>query len=580
MLYPLSYEGDWTATGSDDGRPVRPRASITRAGDSTILRPTSPPRPSVTMRAELTSALRIALTDLGIEAPDPIHLERPAHQEHGDFSSNVALTSARAAGRPPRELAQALVDRLLADPPRHVTGVEIAGPGFVNFRLDDAWLHELVPEVLAAGGGYGRSDLGSGRRVMVEFVSANPTGPVHAGHARGAAFGDALARLLEFTGHSVEREFYINDRGVQMQTFAESLAARRDGVEPPEGGYHGQYIEQWAAAMPTGADPLEWGEAHAIDEQRRVLARMNVCFDTWFSERAMVATGAIERTLSDLRARDMAYDADGAVWLRSTAFGDDKDRVLVKSDGEFTYLLPDIAYHRDKFDRGFDLLVNVWGADHHGYVPRMRAAVQALGHDPEDLEVVITQLVRLEQDGEEVKISKRSGNLITLEDLLEQVGVDAVRLTYLLQSVDSPQTVDLDLIVAQSNENPVFYVQMANARIRSIGRVAVERGLARRPLEGVDLAVLTHDRELQVLRELYALPEVVELAARERAPHKVTTWVRELAGAVHGLYHDCPVLSPDTPDALRQARWWLMEAAGTGLRVGLDLLGVDAPEQM
>jgi arginyl-tRNA synthetase len=532
------------------------------------------------MRAELTSALESALRALGVEAPAAIHLEQPARREHGDFSSNVALTSAKAAGRPPRELAQAVVDHIAASPPEHVLGVEVAGPGFVNFRLDDAWLLDLIPAVVQAGPDYGRSTSGDGRRVMVEFVSANPTGPVHAGHARGAVFGDSLARLLEFTGHDVAREFYINDRGVQMHTFADSLAARRDGTEPPEGGYHGEYITEWAAQMPADVDPLEWGEAHALEDQRKVLSRMNVDYDTWFSERAMVATGAIDTTLADLRERGVAYDAEGAVWLRSTDFGDDKDRVLVKSDGEYTYLLPDIAYHRDKFARGFDLLINVWGADHHGYVPRMRAAVQALGHDPSDLEVVITQLVRLEQDGEEVKISKRAGNLITLEDLLDEVGVDAVRLTYLLQSVDSPQTVDLGLIVAQSNENPVFYVQMANARIRSIARVAGERGIERQPLEQVDLTVLSHERELEVLRQLFVLPEVVELAARERAPHKVTTWVRELAGSVHGFYHDCPILSPDTPEDLRQARWWLMEAAGTGLRVGLDLLGVDAPDQM
>lgn len=532
------------------------------------------------MRDDLTSALRQALTDLGVEPPADIHLERPARREHGDFSSNVALASAKRVGRPPRDLAADVAERLNAAPPPHVRSVEVAGPGFVNFRLDDGWLLELVPTVLDAGRDFGRSDLGAGRRVMVEFVSANPTGPVHAGHARGAVYGDSLARLLEFTGHAVEREFYINDRGVQMQTFGASLAARRAGEQPPEGGYQGAYIDEWAAQMPADADPVEWGEAHALADQRAVLARLRVEFDTWFSERAMVATGAIDTTLSDLRERGVVRDDDGAVWLASTEFGDDKDRVLVKSDGEYTYLLPDIAYHRDKFARGFDLLVNVWGADHHGYVPRMRAAVQALGHDPADLEVVITQLVRLEKDGEEVKISKRAGNLITLEDLLDEVGVDAVRLTYLLQSVDTPQTVDLGLIVEQSNENPVFYVQMANARIRSIGRVAAERGIERRPLAQVDLSVLGHERELEVLRRLSVLPEVIELAARERAPHKVTTWVRELASAVHGCYHDCPILADGVDEELRQARWWLFEAAGVGLQVGLGLLGVDAPERM
>ena len=532
------------------------------------------------MRDVLTAALRDALASLGVEPPADVHLERPARREHGEFSSNVAMASAKAAGRNPRELAQELADAILADPPRHVIGVEVAGPGFVNFRLDPGWLHELVPTVLDAGADYGRSDVGADTKVMVEYVSANPTGPVHAGHARGAVYGDSLARLLRFVGHDVSDEFYVNDRGVQMQTFAASLAARSTGDEPPEGGYMGQYIVDWAAEMPEGADPLEWGEAHAIADQQRVLALLGVEFDTWFSERSLVDAGAIDETLADLRERDVVEERDGAVWLRSTLFGDDKDRVLVKSDGEVTYLLPDIAYHRDKFARDFDLVINVWGADHHGYVSRVKAAIQALGHDPDDLEVVITQLVRLERDGEEVKISKRAGDLITLEELVDEVGADAVRLTYLLQSVDSPQTVDLGLIVQQSNENPVFYVQMANARIASIARVAGERGIERRPLADVDLSLLTEDRELEVLRQLEVLPEVVLLAARERAPHKVTTWVRELASAVHGFYHDCPILHPDTPDDLRQARWWLAEAAGVGLRVGLGLLGVSAPDRM
>ena len=532
----------------------------------------------------IRSAVADVLADLGLEgAPQgagDVHLERPANPEHGDFSTNTALALAKRNGRNPRELATELVGRLEEAGVAHVQTLEIAGPGFVNFRLAPGWLQELVPVVVEAGEDYGRSTIGSGRRVLVEFVSANPTGPVHAGHARGATYGDALARLLDFAGFEVGREFYINDRGVQMLTFAASLAARSAGEEPPEGGYMGQYVADWAQKMPTDADPLEWGYAHALGDQRRVLESLNVRFDHWFSERDMVATGAIERTLEDLRSRGVVYDEDGAVWLRSTDYGDDKDRVLVKSDGEYTYLLPDIAYHRDKFARGWDLLVDVLGADHHGYVARMKAAAEALGHRPDDLEMVITQLVRLERDGEEVKISKRSGDLVTLEELIEEIGADAVRLTYLLQSIDSPQTVDLELAIRQSNENPVFYVQMANARLNSIGRVAAERGIERLPLADADLSLLVHDRELAVLRTLHELPATVELAARERAPHKVTTWVRDLAGDVHGFYHDCPILSPDTDDELRQARLWLAESARIGLRVGLDLLGVDAPESM
>lgn len=534
------------------------------------------------VRDALVESLRQALIALGVDpVPAVIGLERPARREHGDWSSNVALVAAKAAQRKPRDLAAELVAHLNAAPPAHVETVELAGPGFVNFRLRPTWLHDVLREAVAAGpDGYARPSLGEGRKVNLEFVSANPTGPVHAGHARGAVYGDAVARLLERCGHEVHREFYLNDRGVQMQAFAASLAARAAGEEPPEGGYQGQYIIDWAARMPADADPLEWGYAHALADQREVLGRLNVTFDTWFSERTLVASGAIAETLDDLRANGVVFEADGATWLRSSDYGDDKDRVLIKSDGELTYLTPDIAYHRDKFARGFDLLIDVWGADHHGYVPRMRAALQALGHRPEQFEVAITQMVRLERDGTEVKISKRTGDLIELRDLLDEVGTDAVRLTYLLQSVDTRQTVDLDAITARSMDNPVYYVQYAHARIHSITNVAAERGVVRQPLDGLDLSVLVHERELDVLRSLAELPEVVALAYAERAPHKITTWVRELAGAFHGFYHDCYVMGEGVSPEQTQARLWLAEASRIGLTIGLDLLGVSAPESM
>src|SRR5690606_19991235 len=326
--------------------------------------------------------------------------------------------------------------------------------------------------------------------------------------------------LFERTGHVVHREFYINDRGTQMATFGASLAARARGEEPPEDGYHGTYVTQWAAEMPEGADPAEYGRERALADQREVLGRLGVTFDTWFSERTLVASGAMDAALAELRERGHVYEQDGAVWLRSTAFGDDKDRVLVRSDGEPTYLLPDIAYHRDKFERGWELLVDVWGADHHSYITRMRAALQALGHDPDAFEVRITQLVKLERDGEEVKISKRTGDIIELRDLLDEVGPDAVRLTYLLQSVDSRQTVDLGVLVQQSMENPVFYVQMAHARLAGIDRRAGESGVERRPLAEADLSLLTHERELAVLRLLSQLPEELAVACNDRAPHR------------------------------------------------------------
>jgi arginyl-tRNA synthetase len=532
------------------------------------------------IRDALTAALRAALVDVGVDAPVEIHLERPGRREHGDWSSNVALATAKAAGRVPRDLAGELVERLNAAPPPHVDRAEIAGPGFVNFHLRETWLHDVLGDVIAGGeADFARLDLGGGTKVNVEFVSANPNGPLHAGHGRGAAFGDSLARVLARCGYEVTRECYLNDRGLQMQNYAASLVARKAGKDVPEDGYKGEYIIDWAAEMPDDADPLEWGYARALADQREVLDAFHVAFDVWFSERSLVESGAMDEALADLRARDMAFDQDGAVWLRSTAFGDDKDRPLIRSNGEPTYLLPDIAYHRNKFERGFSLLIDVWGADHHGYIARMRSAIQALGHDPTELEVPVVQMVRLERGGQTVKLGKRSGELVELRDLIDEVGPDVARLTYLLQSIDSPQTIDLDLITAQSNENPVFYVQYANARIHSIGRKAAEAGIERAPLAAADLALLTHDRELDVLRKLSELPEVVALACVDRAPHKVTTWVRELADRFHGFYHDCYVIG-DVPADLTQARLWLVESARIGLSIGLDLLGVSAPEAM
>ena len=534
------------------------------------------------IRDQLADAVMAALRTAEVEPlPDAVNLERPARREHGDWSSNVALATAKKAGRNPRELAGILAESLNAVKPPHVASVEIAGPGFLNFRLHETWLHEVLTDVVEAGEqGWATPNVGEGTKVLVEFVSANPTGPLHAGHGRGAAYGDSLGRVLERAGYQVGREFYVNDRGVQMHKYAASLAARKAGTDLPEEGYAGQYIVDWAAEIPEGADLLEWGEARAIADHRDTLARMGVHFDTWFSERSMVETGAIETTLADLRERGVVYDHEGAVWLRSTDFGDDKDRVLVKSDGQYTYLLPDIAYHRDKFARGHEVLIDVWGADHHGYVPRMQAAMQALGHGPIELECAIIQLVNLIKNGEPVRFSKRAGNVVELADVLDEVGPDSARLTYLLQSIDSTQTFDFDLVKSQAMDNPVFYVQMAYARIRSIERVATERGVTRVPFTEVDRSLLLHERELEVLRVLSELPDTVVAAANDRAPHRIATWVRELAGAVHGFYHDCYVMGDGVPAELTQARLWLVEAAAIGLQIGLDLLGLSAPEQI
>ncbi len=545
------------------------------------------------VRDSITDAVRSVLADLGVDPlPTIVQLERPGNPDHGDWSTNVALASAKAAGRNPRELGTQLADRLLAAPPAHVVGVEVAGPGFVNFRLDDSWLHEVLADVVADGvDGWARHDDGDGTRVIVEFVSANPTGPLHAGHGRGACYGDSVARLYDRCGYDVVREFYINDRGLQMENFAASLAARVAGLDVPEDGYHGQYIVDWAAEMAAetsdgvgdgpgdAADPMEWGYTRALASHRSVLESLSIDFDSWFSERSMIASGAIDATLADLRAAGAVYEEGGAVWLRSTDHGDDKDRVLVKSDGEPTYLMPDVAYHRDKFGRA-DRLVNVFGADHHGYVARMHAAMALLGHDPAELEIAITQLVSLQRDGHEVRLSKRTGEMVELAEVVDEVGADAARFTYLLLSVDSPQTFDMDLVASQVNENPVFYVQYAHARIHQIVRRADEAGVGLGVLADVDLSLLSHPRELEVLRDLHELPDIVARACREQAPHQVTTWVRDLAASFHGFYHDCRVLGEGIEPALTVARLWLVEGARIGLAVALDLLGVGAPTEM
>ncbi len=533
------------------------------------------------VRDHLRSALAAAMATVGVGVePGEIGLERPARREHGDWSSNVAMASAKQAGRNPRELGQQVVDHLNADRPEHVESVVLAGPGFVNFHLSDSWLHEVLLDVVSKGeADYGRHGVGADRSVNVEFVSANPTGPLHAGHGRWAAYGDSLCRLLERCGHEVNREFYVNDRGLQMKLFGDSLVARKAGQEPADEGYLGEYVAAWAAEMPDDVDPVEWGRDRAHRDQAEVLEAMNVVFDTWASEAAFVDSGAMERTLDELTREGHTFDEDGARWLRTTDFGDDKDRVIVRSDGTPTYFLPDIAYHHDKYQRG-DLVIDVLGSDHHGYVRRMSAAMQALGHAEADYEVLIGQNVSLSRDGAELSLSKRAGTMVETRELIDLVGPDVARLTYLLQSIDTTQMIDTELITAQSSENPVFYVQYAHARVHSVGRQATERGVERRPLGETDLSLLTHERELDVLRSLAELPDVVLNATRARAPHQVSTWVRELAATFHKFWHDCPILRDDVPDPRRQARLWLVEATRVGLAVGLDLLGVSAPERL
>jgi arginyl-tRNA synthetase len=533
------------------------------------------------IRDDLLEAVHAALTTLGVpDIPAAVVIERPARPEHGDWSTNAALVCSKALGKNPREIGQALADALSADPPKHVEAVEIAGPGFVNFRLANTWLYDVLADVVAGGvDGYARPALGDGLRVNVEFVSANPTGPLHAGHGRWAAYGDSLCRLFARCGYRPHAETYVNDRGVQIQHYADSLAARKRGEAPSDDGYQGAYIAEWASEMPDDADPVAWGIGYALNDQKEALAAMHVVFDTWSSERASVDAGHMESALERLRSAGHVYEEGGASWLRTTDFGDDKDRVLIKSDGEMTYLLPDIGYHESKFERG-DLIIDILGADHHGYVPRMKAALQLLGHPADSYEAIIGQNVKLMRGGVEVKLSKRTGTMIELRELVDDVGPDVARFAYLMQSIDTSLVLDIDLLAQQSSENPVFYVQYAHARIHSIGRMAAERGIERAALADADLSLLQHERELQLLRDLFSLHDVLITACSERAPHKVSAWVRELAAAFQGFYHDCPVLRDDVDPGLQQSRLWLVEATRIGLSIGLDLLGVDAPEQM
>ncbi len=529
----------------------------------------------------LAAALADALSELGIDvAPSEIHMERPAQREHGDWSSNVALVMSKQAGRNPRELAAELLTVLESTSVDQIQRAEVAGPGFVNFHLSPQWLHDVLTEVISQGeDGYARSTIGDGQSINLEFVSANPTGPLHAGGGRWGAYGDSLARIFRRCGYQTFTEYYVNDRGLQTELFGDSLLAHRDGTDLPEDGYAGEYVAEWASEMPDDANPVAWGCERALAEVQQSLASMNVTFDHWASEKALVDSGAMESTIDALRAGGWVDEHEGATWLRTSDFGDEKDRVLLKSDGEPTYFVPDIAYHNQKFERG-NLVIDVLGADHHGYVPRMSAALQMLGHQASSYEAIIGQNVTLVRSGKEIKLSKRTGTMVEVRDLIEAVGPDVARFAYLLQSIDTRQTIDLDMLSSQANENPVYYVQYAYARIASVGREANNRGVTRSTFNETGLALLTHHRELELLRALSSLPETVEIAARDRSPHKISTWIREFAAAFHGFYHDCPVLRSDVEPDLQQARLWLVESARIGFSIGLGLLGLTAPEEM
>ena len=546
--------------------------------------------------SELSSAVRACLQDavdagdLAVAVPDEVRVERPKQREHGDWATNVALQVAKGAGRPPREVAAVLAARLAEVP--GVKSVDVAGPGFLNIVLDAAAAGELARTIVEAGAGYGRTDLLAGHVVNLEFVSANPTGPLHIGHTRWAALGDSLGRLLSAAGAQVTREFYVNDAGAQMERFAGSVLARLRGTDVPEGGYQGEYVtalaEQVRAARPE-VDTLGDDEALAVcrdegyrlqlGEIQQTLADFGVVFDVWFSERSLHESGAVEQAIERLRAQGHVDDRDGAVWLRTTDFGDDKDRVLVKADGEKTYFASDAAYYLSKKDRGFPEKVYMLGADHHGYVQRLKAIAACAGDDPAaSIEVLIGQLVSVGG----ARLSKRAGNIIELRDLVEWLGTDAVRYSLARYPADSPITLDGEVLTKRSNDNPVFYVQYVHARISGIVRNAADVEGLTSDAATFDPALLTHDTESVLLAALSEFPRVVAQAAELREPHRVARYLEELAGCFHKWYDACRVIpqGEDPVEDVHRARLLLARAVRTVIANGLDLLGVSAPERM
>jgi arginyl-tRNA synthetase len=531
---------------------------------------------------------------LAVEVPDEVVVERPRNREHGDYATNIALRLAKAAGRPPREVAEVLAGELRSRP--GIARVDVAGPGFLNITLAEGALGRIAVEAVTAGAAYGRTDALAGQKLNLEFVSANPTGPVHIGGTRWAAVGDALGRLLEASGAEVTREYYFNDAGAQIDRFARSLQAAATGRPIPEDGYAGTYITDIAAQVVAAEpgvlekddeDQLRIFRTRGVDlmweEIRSSLAEFGVVFDVYFSERTLHETGALEKAVARLREQGHVYESDGAVWLRTTDFGDDKDRVLVKGDGEPTYFAADCAYYLNKRERGFDKVVIMLGADHTGYVGRYKALVAGMGDDPEtNLEILIGQLVNLVRHGEPVRMSKRAGTVVNLVDLVEAIGADAARYALARASIDQQIDLDLDLWSRATNENPVFYVQYAHARIASVLRNAADLGLSLGDAADVDATQLGHERESDLLRAIGEFPRVLTGAAELRAPHRVARYLEELAGTYHRFYDSCRVLprGDEEATALTTARLWLCAATATVLRNGLDVLGVSAPERM
>ncbi|MBL3647720.1 arginine--tRNA ligase [Bacillus sp. RHFS10] len=550
------------------------------------------------MKDVLKEEIKAAVLKAGLAEESQIPnvvLETPKDKTHGDYSTNMAMQLARVAKKAPRQIAEEIVahfDKGKAS----IEKLDIAGPGFINFYMNNHYLTKLIPSVLKAGEAYGETNIGNGERVQVEFVSANPTGDLHLGHARGAAVGDSLCNVLSKAGYDVSREYYINDAGNQINNLALSVEVRYFealGLEKtmPEDGYRGEDIiaigkrlaEEYGDRFVNEEESerlaffREYGLKYELEKLRKDLENFRVPFDVWYSETSLYQNGKIDKALEAIREKGHVYEEDGATWFRSTTFGDDKDRVLIKKDGTYTYLLPDIAYHKDKLDRGFDKLINVWGADHHGYIPRMKAAIEALGYEKGTLEVEIIQLVHLYKNGEKMKMSKRTGKAVTMRDLIEEVGLDAVRYFFAMRSADTHMDFDLDLAVSTSNENPVYYAQYAHARICSMLRQGEEQGL--KPAADLDFSHIQSEKEYDLLKTIGGFPEAVAEAAEKRIPHRVTNYIYDLASALHSFYNAEKVIDPENEEKSRE-RLALMKATRITLNNALQLIGVSAPEKM
>lgn len=548
------------------------------------------------LAAAIKAAAQKAIDEGTVKGGDlpEVLLEVPPQKEFGDFATNFAMQSARALKCNPRMIAQAVVNNLDCV---YVEKMEIAGPGFINFYLKQDWMYDMLAGIIAEGGNYGNLVSDCKEKIQVEYVSANPTGPLHVGHGRGAAVGSALANLMKAAGMNVSREYYINDAGNQINNLAASVNARYleqlgQTVEFPENGYHGHDIIETAERIVRiyGDRFLNMSEEERLKEFRTIalkeklaalkedLEAFNVTYDEWFSEQTLHDANAIKNACDLLTERGYLYEEGGALWLKATEYGDDKDRVVIRDNGIPTYFAADIAYHQDKYARGFDRVINLWGADHHGYIARMKAAVGALGYHPDQLEVLILQMVSLYRNGELVKMSKRTGQSVTLNELIEEVGTDAARFFFVMRSIDSQLDFDLTLATEKSNENPVYYIQYAHARICSIMRQLDEAGIVVMPATEAKLNTLTEASELELIKKLGEYPEMLAGAAKERAVHRVAHYVHDLAGLFHSFYNQCRILGVDSD--LQQARIALVKTVGHVIRHALGILGVSAPERM